>query len=287
MKIIKIILTILIIIQFSSVACAQDTIETTVEVHVNQLFTNLQRIISSPLEEYTVQNMHKAMDYSIEILKIAPGTLAAYCTLGQYDFTLKYRFGDKAKEKYKQLKYKYLDDLENFNDDVAERLIFMTLLYEFDPENDKNYAKNRVKCLETLKKMKDECQNKDYAALALAILLDRRHDKYNEEFMQRYPNHPAIPLIELGNAMSENYQESIEKILKLAEKYKDVIMPDGIPFKVDCYSAVSSFYYEIGNKEMAQKYFEKIEKEHPDYIYLNELKEKLTPKLTREKLMGN
>ena len=287
MKIIKIILTILIITQFSSAVFAQDSTETTGEVYVNQLFTNLQQIISSPSEEYTEQNMHKAMDYSVEILKLAPGSLAAYCTLGQYDFTLKYRFGDKAKEKYKQLKDKYLNEIENFNDDVAEKLIFMTLLYEFDPENDKNYAINRKKCLDVLKKMKDECQNNDYAALALAILLDRKYDKYNEEFMRRYPNHPAIPLIELGNSMSENYQESIEKILKLAEKHKDVVMPDGIPFKVDCYSAVSSFYYEIGNKEMAQKYFEKIEKEYPNYIYLHELKEKLTPKLTREQLMGN
>jgi len=195
MKIIKIILTILIITQFSSAAFAQDSTETTVEVYVNQLFTNLQQIISSPSEEYTEQNMHKAMDYSVEILKLAPGSLAAYCTLGQYDFTLKYRFGDKAKEKYKQLKDKYLNEIENFNDDVAEKLILMTLLYEFDPENDKNYAINRKKCLDVLKKMKNECQNNDYAALALAILLDRKYDKYNEEFMRRYPNHPAIPLL--------------------------------------------------------------------------------------------
>ncbi len=287
MNVIKIILTIFIIIQFSSAAYAQNNIATTVEVHINQLFTDIQKIICSPSEDYTTNNMHVALDYSVEVLRIAPGSLAAYCTLGQYDFTLKYRFGDKAKEKYKRLKDKYINEIENFNDDVAEKLIFMTLLYEFDPENDKNYAINRKKCLEALKKMKDECQNKDYAALALAILLDRRYDKYNEEFIRRYPNHPAIPLIELGNSMSENYQDSIEKILKLAEKHKNVVMPDGIPFKVDCYSAVSSFYYEIGNKEMAHKYFEKIEKEYPNYIYLHELKEKLTPKLTREQLMGN
>lgn len=286
MKIVTI--TILFItIHFFSVAHAQESLETTGEIYVNQLFTELQNIISSPSEEYTEQNIHKAMDYSIEILKIAPGSLAAYCTLGQYDFTLAVLFSDKAKEKYKQLKGKYLNDLENYSDDIAERLIFMILLYEFDPEDDDNYSVNRKRCVEALKKMKDECPNKDYAALALAILLDRRYDKYNEEFMRRYPSHPAIPLIELGNAMSKNYQESIEKILKLAEKHKDVVMPDGIPFKVDCYSAVSSFYYEIGNKEMAQKYFEKIKKEYPNYIYLHELKEKLTPKLTREQLMGN
>ena len=289
MKFMKIVtITILFItIHFFSVAHAQKTFETTGEIYINQLFTELQNIISSPSEEYTEQNMHKAMDYSIEILKIAPGSLAAYCTLGQYDFTLAVLFSDKAKEKYKQLKGKYLNDLENYNDNTAERLFFMTLLYEFDPEDDDNYSTNRERCVKVLKKMKDECQNKDYAALALAILLNRRYDKYNEEFMQRYPNHPAIPLVELGNAISENYQESLEKTLKLAEKYKDLVMPDGTPFKIGCYSMLASCYYEIGNKEMAQKYFEKIEKEYPNYIYLHELKEKLTPKLTREQLMGN
>lgn len=287
MKIVKINI-LFITILFFSVAHAQETFETTGEIYVNQLFTELQNIISSPSEEYTEQNIHKAMDYSIEILKIAPGSLAAYCTLGQYDFTLAVLFSDKAKEKYKQLKGKYLNDLENYNDNTAERLFFMTLLYEFDPEDDDNYSTNRERCVKVLKKMKDECQSKDYAALALTLLFCRKSEKnYVEEFIQKYPTHSAMPLIELENAMSDNYQESIGKILKLAEKHKEVIMPTGIPFKVDCYSAVSSFYYEMGNKEMAQKYFEKIKKEYPNYIYLHELKEKLTPKLTREQLMGN
>lgn len=289
MKIAKIIIitALFITLHFFSVAYAQKTLETTDEVNVNQLFMDLQNIINSPSEEYTTQNMHNAMDYSVEILKIAPSSLAAYCALSQYDFTLKFKFSDKAKEKYKQLKEKYLADLENYNDNTAERLFFMTLLYKFDPENDDKYPVNRERCVNVLKKMKNECLNKDYAALALAILLNRRYDKYNEEFIQKYPSHPAIPLIELGNAMSENYQETAEKTLKLAEKYKDIVMADGKPFKIDCYSVLASCYYELGDEETAQKYYQKIEKECPDYIYLHELKEKLTPKLTREKLMGN
>jgi len=45
MNVIKIILTIFIIIQFSSAAYAQNNIATTVEVHINQLFTDIQKII--------------------------------------------------------------------------------------------------------------------------------------------------------------------------------------------------------------------------------------------------
>jgi len=164
---------------------------------------------------------------------------------------------------YNELMQKYYSDINNVNVNTAEKLLLMHFMVNdiFGGSVD-----NQEKCYKILIKMKDECNDKNYAALATLELFQLYPKQYQLEFIKKFPTHPAIPYVELERLMYEIYygDKNINDYDKFIEKYKNLQSPDGWNFKVDCDAALFYTYYRVNNS-IASKYLKILQKECPYY----------------------
>ena len=258
----KIILIIIISI-LSSVDCNAQTHE----ISINELYRDFKKIIDSK------ENQDIAIDRAIEILTKSPESIEAYRTL---TVIRDIEVTDKLRQKYNSLMNQYFSSLNEINSNTAEKIILIRLIlmnfYNFKSHEDSK-DKDKI-CDETLIKIKNECNNKNYSALALKILFlsSFKGDECRKEFLKDYPNHPAIPYIELelsvGNCWVNNEPEKgLDEAQKFLKKYPNIITPEGSRLELDVYSYIVSFYVKLKDSENALKYYNLIKTEcptHPD-----------------------
>jgi len=254
------------------------------EVSVNPIYKEAMKILKKdfPLNTFESEkwkDISVATDYAVEIIKKSPRSLEAYSIINSIGPSQKWNNDNAFKNFYLKWREKILNDPGTPDDDGAEKLIFLRVAIfaesEFT-ETDYIYEKNRKNYFEYLKKMKNECTNKEYAALALAALSFGKKNTYREEFLNKYSDHPAAFLVQfamLGEKTYDNkYDEYLAELNKLMQQYKDTEMPGGWKFEYDCHSAFVWAYCAMNEKEKAQNSLSIIEKNVPNYYSLSILK---------------
>ena len=76
----------------------------------------------------------------------------------------------------------------------------------------------------------------------------------------------------------KQYEKCIQETNKLIEKYKEIASPFGWKLVMDYYCLIIHCYIEMNDIENAEKYYDLIEKEAPDYYYLHQIKMSLRAK---------
>jgi len=266
----KIILIIVISILSSTDCNAQ-----THEISINDLYKEFKKIIDSK------ENQDIAIDRAIEILTKSPESIEAYITLTEIrDIEVT----DKLRQKYNHLMNQYFSSLNEINSNTAEKIILIRLIlmgfYNFKSHED-SQEKDKI-CDATLIKIKNECNNKNYSALALKILFlsSFKGDECRKEFLKDYPNHPAIPYIELelgvGNCWVNNEPEKgLDEAQKFLKKYSNIITPDGSRLTLTVYGFMSIFYARLKDYSNATKYMNLIKNECPTHPDLPEIEKEI------------
>ncbi|NMC98731.1 MAG: hypothetical protein GYA62_03280 [Bacteroidales bacterium] len=258
-------LTLLIIIPFS-LANAQTKNETDINLIYNKSFKLFNSLYSNkPLKDNKLAIY--LFDYGVEIVKKAPKSIEAYIFITHFRkaaFPISLEYSDKLNE----LKNKYLKEIDKFDNEIAEKFILIlalisTNIMEINPWYSEKDLENFNIANEALIKLANHKQT-DYAILAqIAISPGYDDTKIKDEIITKYPNHPFIPLVKLSKTDSyliyNNYDEAINYAIKLSQEYKDVKMPEGYDFKVECYHTVCTGYLEKNDIENAEKYLKLIE----------------------------
>lgn len=262
---------IIIIIFFSILPSNAQTNKTS----INNLYKEYRIIIDSQ------KNQDIAIDRAIEILKKEPESIEAFRTL---TVIRDIEVTDALRQKYNNLFSQHFSEFNNINSNTAEKLILIRLIlmcfYDFK-SYEEVWEKNKI-CDETLIKMKNECSNKNYSALALKLLFlnQKKGDEYRKEFLKEYPNHTAIPYIELelsvGNCWFNNEPaKGLDEAQKFLKKYPNIITPDGPRLALTVYGSISIFYARLKDYNNAIKYFNLIKTECPLHPDLHEIEKEI------------
>ncbi len=253
------------------------------EIIANKMYNNIRQFLIPSDNDYengtTFTKVDLAMDYAVEILKKFPYSCEAYSTLAHFRTGVSYSNGN-ALNKYIDMKKKYINSLDDLETDIAEKLLFMAILQRSNPGTS-NLSGEILKkehdiAVKGLIKIKDECENKNYAALATKILFYEKGIDYEYEFLNKFPNHPAIPFVKLGIAtnsicVEKDYDKGIDEIKKLLEKYSDFETPDGWKFDIACYEILALAYAWKKEPENAKKYYDIIKQTVPNYPNLSSI----------------
>lgn len=240
------------------------------------LFKNFYDMVNNPKES----SNPAIIDYSVEIIKNAPDSLES-----MYVFSLLTRIStndDRINNKYYELKDKYYNDLDNTDVNMPEKLVLIFLLNTgIDINSDNDMANNVNKFKESLNKIKDFCNNKDYAALANILLMFdlEKQELYFKELKTNFPNHKSLPLAELVIINSlyskKEYNKCINECEIYVNKYGKILSPFGWKLIMDCYNLMIYNYLALKDYENAIKYFKIIENEAPNYDNIKQLKAKI------------
>lgn len=258
------------------------------EIELAPMFKNYYKILhdNENKDEFKKNcNTHLAIDMLSDVIHKAPGTLTTFEMISLLK-VVKFWENDKIlKEKYLKMKEKYLNNLNSTEDDTADKLLLIILIRSADYAytlNEREEEENYKKCVEGLIKMKVECTNRDYRALALYCLLSVSRT-YNDEILANFSDHPLIFIGE-QNAISYKYlndkYESIgdhltklDELKTLYKKYENLVIPGGYEMEVKLYSVFATTYaYNFKDYETAQKYLKQIEEKAPDYYKLQSIK---------------
>ncbi|MEZ7893242.1 MAG: tetratricopeptide repeat protein [Candidatus Wallbacteria bacterium] len=221
-----------------------------------------------PYSEYC-QDISKLMELAVKIIEKNPGSYEAYDTLLGLpsEFNL---ISEEPRQYYKKLKEECYADLSDVNKNMAAKIVFMRITYlwgEF-AHCDEDICKS---CVDNLKKMKNECIDKNYAALATASLFDfyttgLDKNDYRKEFLEKFPKHPAVCDVKLNiafdNYENKKYRECIEEINKLLNEYKND--KNFEIFELPCYHGLGLCYIELNDIETARKYLDLILQKAPE-----------------------
>ncbi len=276
-KLILRILTILLIFLFSNVSYvhAQNTTETSVIETYNKalkLFSYLHSI-DRPIEDDKLAV--DLIDYGVEIVKKAPRSFEAYTFVIKFQHT-SFSGSLEYLDKVDKLKETYLKEIDNFENNLAEKFILMLAINNSsvmhdsfrwswqDKELNREHTSISFNTLKKLSKYKD----KDYAILATLRFLGLNDTETHDEIIAKFPDHPFIPLVKLSKTDSYffngNYDEAAEYAIKLSEEYKGIKMPEGYGFELECYEAACSAYLAKEDFNNAEKYLKLIEQAAPD-----------------------
>lgn len=233
-------------------------------------------------------NVHIAVDILKSVLQNYPGTLTA-CEMISFISHVRFWENDTImKKRYLEMREKYLNVLDDPNTDTVDKLLFMILFSDVDYRytlNEEETKKACELCTKGLIKMKDECKNRDYQALAIYCLLSISRS-YNAEILDKFSDHP-ISFIAQKNVIVYKYyfgddhdsydrHVMIEELKQFGEKHKKKIIPGGWNFEIATYDCILWNYADyLKEYENAEKYLKLIEEKAPDYYRLKNLRDML------------
>lgn len=254
-------MAILFIMLFTTSIYAQTTSE--------NIFSDYYKMVKNNKNS----NNFIAIDYAIKILKTQPCSMEAFYTLSLLPKVLN---NEGVKTKTQELKETYYSDIQNVNSNTAEKIILLTLLVS-DSNSPEEIQENFNFFKNTLIKIKEECINKDFAAIATFMLfldVDNKEEYYNF-FKTNYNEHPCIPLVDLiiiSNYFGQKeYDKCINDAKQFIEKYKNITSPFGWKMIMDYYNLIIFNYIALNDNENAIKYYNIIENEAPDYDNIKQL----------------
>jgi len=261
---------------------------TTNENEVNTMFRECIKIICAPEEtsDISFTQSHIALGYAIEIIKKSPDSLESYHIINIFNDM---KFNDESMKKYNELKDKYANQLNDIIKDLPEKIIFVNLLLATAitkglPEI-KEYDN---KCYAFLIKVRNECQDKRYAAIATQkLFFTKNEDENTTYFLDNFPTHPAIYLVEFckiqKNLINNEPGKCIAELNKWMIKYKDYNTPFGWRAIMHAYKLLIVCYITMDDFENAKKYYDILETGAPDYPDLYTLKKFVDKKVTIDK----
>lgn len=273
MKINFIFITLLICILFPLISNAKQTDE----VSIDQIFK----------ESFNIANSEQIAKYgifiknTINIFKNKPESLEVnYLSYLIKDVVDYEKSLDTLLPDFKELYDQYYNSINNYDQDMPQKLVLAYMLLRgFNIEGDTD----DVKLLEIsehgheiLKDIKDKCKNKSYAAIA-TLMLSCVFIKsgLDEEFITKFPNHPAIPFVEACAIDNKYYYKDnrklIDELLLLKNKYPKVQSPLGYNLYIESYGSIVYAYFELGELDNAKKYINMIKSEAPDFWNLHNL----------------
>ena len=240
------------------------------------------------LKNETNTNMPEIVDYSVEIFKKAPNSLASYYDVGCVAFASSImEINEKLKTIFKDLYDKYFDSLNDANSDIISKIVLSQFLfsgYSINEMNETEMELSYQKGKESLQNIQKNCKNKNYSALAALFLITRLSNEETlincEQFIKYYPDHKAIPLIEAKiinekyyfSTETKDYSECIKNLKILVEKYQYINSPHGnYKLVLDFYVYIIRSYIKLKDKDNAQKYLELIKNEAKNYYRLKQI----------------
>lgn len=272
MKIINIVLLIvLIILLYPLLVFAQSS----QEININTLYKKAYSIVYERLDVTNLPNVDNkkapdAINCILEIYKRKPDSLEAYYST----FLLKYIIEARLSEKYEEMKDKHLANLNDPNFETGEKLIFLWLIasqwmhnIKLDGSIDKETINN------VLVNIRDNCKNKNYSVLAASMLSDVPLLALEnlKNIIEIAPEHPAVPYVMAEIISIENKndpQKCIQEIQTLINKFGNIETPCGWRMVYEYYFFIAYVYIDIKDYENAEKYYEIIKKEAPDFCDL-------------------
>lgn len=251
--------------------------QTTTENEINKIFRDCEKIVCAPEEinDISYTQSHVALEYAIEIIKKAPDSLESYYVVNTFKYM---KFNDKCMKIYSALKNKYYDQLGDITTDLPEKLILANLLLvTANTKGLEEIKRDDNKCYDFIVKVKKECQDKRYTAIATQMLFYTKDEEENQKyFLSNFPTHPAIYIVELSRIQNYVFNNDPEKCLteinKWIPKYKDCLTPFGWLAIMHAYHTMIVCYVKMNDFENAKKYYDIIEKEAPNYPDLNTIK---------------
>lgn len=258
--------------------CAKSTTET----EVNTLFKTVTTIIyeRTDISNYPKVDEKKAdeaINCIIEIYKKKPDSIEAYYCAS---YLLKYIPTKAMKAKFDTMKERHLPNLSDPNFEIAEKLIFLYLMAapsKWVDHSDINGKKYDQAINDFMYNIIDNCKDKNYSVLAAAELsiVPLISLECKKKMVEIAPNHPAIPYI-MGGIVSREYQSDppkrIKELQSLIDKYGSRETPNGWNMAIEYYYLIGFAYVDMKDHENAKIYYDKINKEVPNYWNLKGLK---------------
>lgn len=246
----------------------------TSETSLTKSYKNLEDIYINAVLKDDTSKYELAIDYSVEILK-KPNTIEAICALSFIAHIAQNR--NAPPQKFKEFKEKYYSNLNDYSANMPEKIIlaYMMLSGVNPDHNNDEFETNSKLGLETLLSMKSNCPNEDYAVIVFLILMGGDIN-LSYEFINKFPNHQAIPWVNLNIAIDfyckDNAQKAIEIANEMIEKYKNIMTPSGYRLVMYYYNVILLSYVKLNDYVNAKKYLDLIEKEVPNFWYLPKLR---------------
>lgn len=236
-----------------------------------------ERYPSNISESEKWKDISSAISGAVEIIKSDPTSLESICIINTIRDCQNWSNDNRFRAMYKIWHEKFLNNFEEVENDLAEKIIFLRTAQLAEGafiKSDSILKNNTIKIFNYLRKIKDECSNKNYAALALWSLVTSNSDKkYHSEFLNKYPDHPANIFIKLDLVFSDgSIDEQIAKINMLIKEYGQLKLPDGWNFETECQYAIGFLYTEKKDFESAKHYLSLVEEKAPNYYMINDLR---------------
>ena len=92
---------------------------------------------------------------------------------------------------------------------------------------------------------------------------------YIDEFLEKYPDHPAVPPIELNKITiiyKKEPQKCIEEIEKWMKKYDNLMSPLGYKLNITAYGSLLGCYFELDDKENLKKCIKILNDINPNFL---------------------
>jgi len=244
---------------------------------VKELFKVVYKIMSAERQfGKPIENSDIALDYAVEILQKKPESLEAYYSL-VYFFETYMKINKTAMQKCVIWLDENFDDIDNPNIDTAKKIIYTTTLsknttfYERFKNNYPYAIRNYI-----LLKIKRECTNKNYQALAM---LELDYKSCLNEFLEKFPYHTAIPLAKLKIAekdmLNKKYKTCINETTKLYEQYKNIELPMGYKYEIECFILLAKAYNKTRDFNNVKKYLLLIKEKAPQRYLIDNLEDNL------------
>lgn len=256
---------LIFLIFFSFVFCQSSYAQTTSAITINPILKDLYIIVNTPIDEKN----YLVIDYAIEILQKDLSSIDCYFALsGLKNINIDDK---KTVEKFKELKDKYFDSIDDLEKNFAEKVVLISLWGGgIETDNDEAMAAAVNRIVDILAKNLESCKDKKKAAIINLMLT---HDKKNtlfyvDKFLKDFGNHPAAPFIYLWKyeAQKEDSSDYINNVNEWIKKYGELYTPFGWKYKIDGYFDLVNHYIEIKEYNTAKDITKKIIKEAPGYL---------------------
>lgn len=273
------IITAIVVSFYSFAYCAE-----TSEISVNDTYKKIYWLLKENTGENYVTTIRYGADslnYAVEILNNAPDSLETFLSMFLINDVFKTCDDNGINILYDSIKDKHIQHFDDVDFDPGEKLMFL-IMYSAGcgAKSSEEQGENNLKVIQILNSMKENCKNKNYAALANAALFKMKNKEkrveYIKFFLDNFPNHSAFPTVKLlyitEQYLNDTPQQCIEEINKLIVQYGKNKMPNGWNFSSDCYQNMISCYIKLRDYDNAMKYYEIVKNEAPGSWNLEKIK---------------
>jgi len=256
---------ILLFTFWSVLFCCPVYAQNSYDAAINPKLKDIYEIVNTPIYEKN----YLVIDYAIEVLKKDLGSIDCYFALSGLK---NIKIDEKNLiNKYTDLKNKYFSDIDNLDDDFAEKVVLISIWGSgIDAQTDEDAENTVNRIIDILTKNLESSKDRKKAAIINLMLT---HDKnktmfYVEKFLKNFSDHPAVPFINLWKYKVDKKESAsyINEVNEWIKKYGELYTPLGWKYKVDGYFDLANHYIEIKEYDKSKDMIKKIINESKDYL---------------------